>query len=72
MSPSDIREHNIEGKNVPGICRPDYIRDLVEKENGFVADFLSWPMSEYDTRQIHPGYFSDYISSKKANKTLNL
>ena len=72
MSASVMREHNIEGNSVPDICRPDYIPELVERENGFFADFLSWPMSAYDTRQQHPSYFTDYINSKKTNKTLNL
>ena len=74
MDATTMAKHDITGSNVPDICRPAFFAELTTQENGYVADFLTWEMSTFDTRQHHPDYFIDYVNSVvvDVNKTLNL
>ena len=72
MNAATMSKLGITGSNVPDICRPAFFAELIDQENGYVADFLTWEMSEFDTRQGHPDYFIDYVTSGDVNKTLNL
>ena len=71
MSEKTARDNQIVGRNIPDLCRPEYMSDLLEKEQ-FFNEFLSWPTNAYDTRSDTPEYLKDFVKSRILNKTINL